>query len=92
MTLRDEKFRSMFAREAIINSDWYIARLKKYRTSQIEHLSRGLEYVKNFIKHRGDDIIKSRINLRKREETITKKLNFVQTDTYLKGLIGTLGK
>jgi hypothetical protein len=92
MTLRGEKFRSMFTREAVINSDWYIARLKKYQISQIEHLSKGLEYVKNFSKQRENDIIKSHIDLRKRERIIAKKLNFVKTNAYVKRLIGTLGK
>jgi hypothetical protein len=92
MTLRDEGFRSMFTREAIINSDWYIARLKKYQISQIEHLSKGLEYVKNFRKREGENIAKSHINLTKRERILAKELNFVKSNAYLEGLIGTLGK
>jgi hypothetical protein len=92
MTLQDKNFRSMFTREAIINSDWYIARLKKYQASQIEHLSKGLEYLKSFGKHWSGDIAKSHINLTKRERVVAKEFNCVKSKRYVKGLIETLGK
>ncbi|MDR2778823.1 MAG: hypothetical protein LBB16_00860 [Puniceicoccales bacterium] len=92
MTLRDKIFRAMFSRENIISSEWYMDRLKKYQMSQIEHLSKGLEYVKNFSKFQKNNIAQSHINLAKREQSIAKRLNFVKTSSYVQGLVGTIGK
>eukprot|EP00961_Rhodomonas_salina_P002709 37291-Rhodomonas_salina.3 len=42
MTLNDPKFRAMFTRDAVINSDWYKARLKEYQKQELLRLERGL--------------------------------------------------
>ena len=92
MTLRDEKFRAMFTREAVIGSDWYLARLKKYQQYQIEHLANGLSYVAATGKSHGKNPAGSAIDFEGRERAIAKELEFVKTDSYVISLIGTLGQ
>jgi hypothetical protein len=77
MSIGDEKFRALFSRESVIGSDWYINRLKKYQTSQIEHLMNGISYL-------GNDESDGRTS-------ILNELNFVRTNAYVDGLIGTIG-
>jgi hypothetical protein len=90
MGLGDRNFRAMFRRENVIGSDWYLARLRKYQASQIEHLTNGIAYVKDFENNcpDGDEAVSAT----KRIEKISRELDFVKSDAYLSGLIGTLGK
>ncbi|MDR1595445.1 MAG: hypothetical protein LBR91_00780 [Puniceicoccales bacterium] len=89
MTLRDEAFRSMFTRECVIKSDWYIARLRKFQKSQIEYLANGIAYVADAKNFYGKDCS---IDFDSRETATKVKLEFVKTDVYIDSLIGTLGK
>jgi hypothetical protein len=80
MTLRDQNFRALFLRESVISSEWYTARLKKYQTTQIEHLAKGLEYVRGISP-----------DSQEREMAIERELNTLKSDSYLNGVIGTIG-
>jgi hypothetical protein len=90
MTLGDERFRAMFLRENVINSNWYIDRLKKYQSLQLRHLTSGLEYIQHS-HYRIGTFANSEIDIQARADAIAQELNFVGSDTYLKRLIGTLG-
>ncbi|MDR1432851.1 MAG: hypothetical protein LBI61_00725 [Puniceicoccales bacterium] len=92
MALRDEKFRKMFAREAAIGSDWYLARLKKYQQCQIKHLESGLSYVAATEKFYGKKSIGSTIDFEERERAVAAELKFVKTDSYVACLVGTIGR
>ncbi|MDR1413866.1 MAG: hypothetical protein LBI56_02940 [Puniceicoccales bacterium] len=91
LKLGDEKFRSMFAREAVVGSEWYLARLKKYQISQIEHLSDGMKHVANFRKRHGEALGSCAITLKTREDAIANELSHVSGEAYIAKLIGTLG-
>ncbi len=58
MTLTSPEFRAMWSREAILKSDWYLARLTTYQAKEATRLARGVEYLENFLKgpetHDGD--------------------------------------
>ncbi|MDR2737580.1 MAG: hypothetical protein LBB18_01400 [Puniceicoccales bacterium] len=85
MTLGDENFRALFSRENVLASDWYADRLKKYQASQIEHLSNGLECIRNFRKIDPDFRPDG-------EDALARELDFARTDGYVNGLIGTIGR
>ncbi|MDR3144535.1 MAG: hypothetical protein LBT64_03510 [Puniceicoccales bacterium] len=91
MSLRDGKFRAMFARDSVIGSDWYGARLEAYRSSQVEHLSRGLDYVRNFRATVADPSACG-IDVAKRESDILRELEEMASQNYTHRLIGTIGK
>jgi hypothetical protein len=66
--------------ENVIGSDWYMARLRRYQAVQIRHLGNGLSHIRE-----------SGFDLREREESIAKELDFMGTDSYVDGLVGTVG-
>jgi hypothetical protein len=92
MKLQDETFRQMFDYDYVINSDWYLERLKCYKNAQIDHLTEGrtrLQGIYEFhdaIDEESADIIENRL------DNLEKELAFVRSPAYLKAIIGTLGK
>ncbi|MDR1401811.1 MAG: hypothetical protein LBI81_02540 [Puniceicoccales bacterium] len=92
LKLGDAKFRSMFARENVIGSEWYMVRLKKYQASQIKHLTGGMKHIADLRELQGERLENSGIDLWAREKAVAEELNFVSGETYADGLIGTLGK
>jgi hypothetical protein len=64
--------------------------MKKYQMAQIEHLSKGREFVRDFHTCRRGNIANSYINLAKKEEATAKEFNFVKIDRDLPRFIRTL--
>jgi hypothetical protein len=92
MTLTDEKFRKMFTRGSVIGSDWYTTRLKKYQVAQIDHLTKGLERVRNFNASNKSKEGQLEANFAKRENAISMELEFARSGSYLQKLVGTIGQ
>ena len=92
MKLQDKTFRQMFDYDYVINSDWYLERLKCYKNAQIDHLTEGrarLQGIYEFhdaIDEESADIIENRL------DNLEKELAFVRSPAYLQAIIGTLGK
>jgi hypothetical protein len=92
MKLQDKTFRQMFDYDYVINSDWYLERLKCYKNAQIDHLTEGRARLQDIceshdmIDEESADIIENRL------DNIEKELSFVRSPAYLQAIIGTLGK
>jgi len=79
MTVSDPKFRALFAREAMLQSDWYQERL---RTKQTRDIALWTRHVDSLEKHAARQ---------ERLSATRAQLSRVSAPAYLKELVGTLG-
>lgn len=89
MMLSSSRFRNMFNRKNVINSDWYKSRLLNKQRHYMKHLKNGQKYLHNFIEsHTHDDtgILENRL------QRLNDHLIYANSNEYLRSLVGTIGK
>jgi hypothetical protein len=89
--LTDPAIRRLFNRDTVMKSDWYQSRLKEKQKIEIKRLKKQLQYMQNYLSNSHNQEVAQEINLKERQAYLEKELKHVQTQTYLKSLIGTLG-
>jgi hypothetical protein len=90
-TLDDPEVRGMFDRQAMLDSDWYRARLDAKRRADINLWRRHKEYLESFVEIRTHSEIATRMNLPARIKQAEERLEYFSSDEYLSRIEGTLG-
>ena len=90
-TAHAPEVRAMFTREALLESDWYLDRLRARQQKDIELWTRHVRYLSEFAARPGFERECVRLNLPGRLAAAEQRLQEVQSETYLKSLRGTIG-
>ncbi len=91
MTLESREFRAQFARDALLQSDWYRARLQRQQRRDVDHWQRRLAYVEGFLADPSNRRMAHDLKLRERLAFAQKKLKECRQPGFLEDLMGTLG-
>ncbi len=83
--------RQMFSRDYLLDSEWYRQRLMVKQQREIALWKQHIKNLQKFLDLPSHADMASRMDLQGRLESARKRLQQVQTDEYLKGLIGTIG-
>ena len=90
-TERDPEIRRMFTREALLESDWYKARLQARQQRDVALWSRHTDYLQEFLANPRNAKAARRMSLDERQALANAELEAVRSPTYLESLIGTIG-
>jgi len=90
-TIEDPSIREMFTREYLLNSDWYKERLaiKQTRDAALWQMNRN--YIEQKMDESNESDTESWADLQGQMENAEQMLEWVNSDTYLERLQGTLG-
>ncbi len=91
MDRNDPKIRAMFEREAVLNSDWYKARLIEKQKRDIDFWKNNIAYLKDIKTSNRIESVQNRFDIDSRIKDAEAQLKRVSADKYLKELEGTLG-
>ncbi len=83
--------RSMFAREAILQSDWYKRRVLSKQTVDVRLWQRHIAYLTEYCGRSTHTSVVQRLGLRDRLKNANQRLAYCQSDAYLDRIRGTLG-
>ena len=85
------KIRDLFERDAVLNSDWYLERLKIKQQRKAATCRKHIDYLNDFIskKHNATEVKK--LDCAKRLEVVKSRLAHVESETYLEDHVGTIG-
>lgn len=90
-SIKDPEIRAMFTREALLGSKWYKARLAKKQARDRSLWKKNVEYLDSFVRRPGYEQVVGKLDIAKRLDDARKQLDFVESDEYMKELVGTLG-
>ncbi len=85
-------FRQMFTRDAIVNSDWYQARLDAQQQGEIALTKASCEALKAFIDSPSNSEVVTALGLEERLDTAEDYLAQVSSTQYRENLAGTTGR
>lgn len=91
MTAESPEFRKMFTREALLESDWYQARLETRKTVAIKHCQNQLDYLDDFLDKDYYTAEAARLEISRRRKAVEMEKMNLESKDYLEGLVGTLG-
>lgn len=91
MTIESPELRKMFTRKYLLNSDWYHDRLLAKQLNDIAAWQKHISYLKDFLKKASHLDEAESLHIKERLKTAQNKLDSVKSQTYLKGLSGTIG-
>ncbi len=91
-TLADENFRALFTREAVLDSDWYAARLDALQAQQVASAEAGIAEIEHFIGTDADTAAARRLSLSERLAAVRAVRDEVCTVAARQALIGSLGR
>ncbi len=90
-TLDNSEFRKLFTRDYMLASDWYAARLKAKQEIDRALWKRHVEYLNNFSRKPSHSDIAEKLGVAEKLNYARKKLEEIESPSYLKKLSGTLG-
>lgn len=90
-TLDDPSVRALFTKESMLSSDWYHARLNAKREADIALWTRHLSYLSDYSDRKSHAEVVERLQLNDRIEQARSRLEFFQTEDYIRRIQGTLG-
>ncbi len=91
-TIESKEIRELFNRDVVMNSSWYLDRLKAKQAADIELWSSHDVYIRNFMDKATNLPEIKRQKLSVDLERISKRLEYYQSADYLESLKGTIGK
>jgi hypothetical protein len=91
MDAHHPEIRALFTRENLLQSDWYAGRLKTKQQREIGLWQRHCDYMQGFLDQPSHGDIAETMGIAGRLEKARERLEQVQGDGYLKGLVGTIG-
>ena len=89
--ISDPELRKYFNRDYVLNSDWYKERLVLKQQKDIRFYKSQIEYLKAFMANPNNDILVSEMSIQDRLESVEKRYNEVNSESYVNRLIGTIG-
>ncbi|CAA6679125.1 MULTISPECIES: hypothetical protein [unclassified Lentimonas] len=90
--LDSEEVRSLFTREAMLNSDWYKARLESQQEQDIKSWTSNVDYLTHFMSKESHTGVAARLDIGSRLAAAKEELARVSNADYTKQLVGTLGR
>jgi phosphoenolpyruvate carboxykinase (diphosphate) len=84
--------RALFARESLLASDWYAARLQSKQRADVALWNRHVQMLESYVADRANAAVSTRLNLATRLEAARTEAARVATAAYLESLRGTLGR
>ncbi|MDF7800210.1 hypothetical protein P4C99_12095 [Pontiellaceae bacterium B1224] len=89
--IEDPEIRSLFERESVLKSDWYIERLKIKQDRKAAACRKHIDYLNDFIsmKHNAAEV--ETLECKERLEVVEKRLAYVESGKLIDDLIGTIG-
>lgn len=90
-SITDPKLRSMFTREALLNSEWYKNRLKLKQHRDVMLWEKHIDYLENVIECAEYKEEVKRLGLADKLANAYVHLEFVRSSEYLSELVGTIG-
>lgn len=91
MTLTSPELRQMFTLEAMLESDWYTARLKRQQLRDIAFWKRNVAYLEQYQADPDNAASGARMNMSSRLDRARQNLKRVSADGYTESLVGCLG-
>jgi len=89
--LEDPRIRQMFTREAMMNSDWYQARLQAKQKRDIILYQKHIARLENFLSMESHSDAADELHIMERLDKAKDELRRIQSTEYLKALFGTIG-
>ena len=89
--VHDSEIRALFTRESLLNSEWYKARLDRFRDQQIRLWQRHIRSLEDFMQRGSHAHVASRLDLENRLELARQRLAKVSDASFRESLVGTLG-
>jgi phosphoenolpyruvate carboxykinase (diphosphate) len=90
-SIKDPEIRAMFTREALLQSNWYQARLAKKQMRDITLGQKNVAYLEEFLARPGYAKEAQRLGIAARLDEAGNQLDYVKSSKYLASLVGTLG-
>ena len=87
----DPKFRALFARETVIASDWYRARLVAQQKRDLAQWEDRVGYLEKFLARANYADVAARLSIRERLESARAAAAAARAPDYVATLVGTLG-
>ncbi len=90
-TIKDAEVRSLFTRDAVINSEWYKERLKNRQKIELNQVQKSMEYMNAFL---GNTLFANHVyigTVRKNVRNLEKRLQRLADPLYWNELNGTIG-
>lgn len=89
--ISDPELRQQFDRDLVIESDWYLDRLKNKQQIDIQFYKKQLGYLEAFVSNKINNEWNESMQLKTRLREAKKELKRVSSDAYLQSLVGTIG-
>ena len=89
--ISDPELRKLFERDYVVESDWYKNRLKLKQEKDIKFFNDRLEYIREFKSKAENALLVEEMNIQQRLDKAEADLKYVQSEEYLKELVGTIG-
>ncbi|MFU8847612.1 MAG: hypothetical protein ACNA77_02695 [Opitutales bacterium] len=86
------EIRSLFSRESMLESDWYKERLASQQTYDIALWKSHVQYLESFLRRETHSEVARRLGVEQRLTNAKAELKKVSSATYLKDLVGTIGR
>jgi len=83
--------RKQFEREYVLQSEWYLERLRLKQQKDADLLKKQIVYLKNFMDNTGNQILTEEMNLHQRLYKAQERLKHTESEVYLQSLMGTIG-
>ena len=90
-SMNDPEIRNTFAREYVVNSEWYRHRLRLKQQKDVAFYSERIEYFKQFMVDAHNDIFTEELKIQERLEKAGRMLEYCKSEAYFESLIGTIG-
>jgi hypothetical protein len=91
LTPADSKFRALFAREAVLSSEWYRARLEAQQRRDIAQAQKRIVYIEHFLTRPNYTDVATQLGMRERLAAAQATLAAARQPEYTVKLAGTLG-
>ena len=87
----DPEIRKTFTRQALIESSWYIERLKLKQKREADLWSGHIAYIETFLSDPINAPLADELSLPEKLTWAREKLKEIESDEYLASLVGTIG-
>ena len=83
--------RREFERDHVLQSEWYVRRLKLKQRKDSDLLKKQIGYLKNFINDKGNQRLTEEMNLNQRLSNAEDRIKHIESEHYFNNLVGTIG-
>ena len=89
--IEDSEIRDLFTYESVVNSDWYLERLKTFREVELQRLLKIRQNLEDYRADPDNSELLDRLEIRQRIEYAQRKIDELQAGSFLEDYKGSLG-